>query len=252
MNGFENHGLKHSSPSALNMWEAAPCAWVARYLFDKKLSFGVAAQIGVLTEQVVADTLCGEEFEKSLEKAKDKFNHDNALNGNVKDRERINDIEPMAMRAIEYLKPYGEPEFRYGIKGREQQSVSLMCKGQGWDLPLVGYLDFVFPKHGLLVDLKTTLRIPSEISPAHARQAAIYSKAKGNMECRMLYVSPKKYAVHGVDDVNGVLSEVKQILTRQEKFLRLDKETIKDIVPVRADSFYWGNDFNIRKELYNI
>lgn len=252
MNGFETHGIKHSSPSAINMYADAPCAWVARYLFDKKLHFGVAAQIGVLTEKVVENVLCGAGFQESLDMAHKTFLKDNALNTSEHDRERINDIEPMAMNALEFLKPYGEPEYRVGVRGREQQSISMTCKGDGWDLPIIGYLDFVYPKEGLVIDLKTTLRIPSEMSVSHKRQGAIYSKAKGNMACKMLYVSPKKYVVHDVDDVAGTLKEVKTILNRQEKFLRLDKETIRDIVPVHAESFYWGKDFKIRQELYGV
>lgn len=253
VNGFQKHGLKHSSPSSLNMWASAPCAWIARYLFDKKLSFGVAAQIGVLTETVIVDTLCGASFDESLTAAKKKFLKDNALNTSMKDRERIDDIEAMANQALEYLKPLGEPEFKHTIKGREQQSISLLCNGDGWELPIIGFLDLVYPKEGLIIDIKTTLRIPSELSPAHARQGAIYSKAKGNMACKMLYCSPKKYAVHSVDDVNGVLAETKTILNRQEKMLRLhDKETLKEIIPVASDSFYWMNDYKIRKDLYGV
>jgi hypothetical protein len=252
MNGFEKHGLKHSSPSALNMFAEAPCAWVARYLFDKRLSFGVAAQIGVLVEKAVVDILCGAEFFNTVEQAKKEFNKTNALNGSEHDRARVDDIEPMVTNALKYLTPLGEPEFRHGIKGREQQSISLLCKGIGWELPVIGFLDLVYPKEGLVVDLKTTMRIPSSMSAPHARQAAIYLRGKGNMAVKFLYVSPKKYAAHEVEDVAGILNDVKAILTRQEKFLRLDKETIKDIVPVNAGSFYWSHDAGIRKELYGV
>lgn len=253
MNGFDLHGLKHTSPSQINMWESAPCAWVAKYLYNKQFSFGVAPLIGTLVEEVVANVLCGAEFEASLAAAEAQFNKQTAIGVSAKDKERITDIAAMSEFALEVLKPYGEPEFVNKLGKREQQRIELNCNGKDWVLPVIGYLDFVYPKHGLIIDLKTTLRCPSEISMAHARQAAIYSKAKGNMACKMLYVTPKKTALHGVDDVNAVLADIKEILKRQEAFLRLgDKELLRSIVPVRADSFYWSTDSAIRKELYGL
>lgn len=253
MNGFERHNLKHTSPSQINMWAEAPSAWAARYLFNKKFSFGVAPMIGTLTEALVADVLCGGSFQASLEGAKKEFNRQTAIGFSEKDRARIDDIEAMAVQALDILKPYGEPEFIQKITGREQQKIELKCNGPDWVMPVIGFLDFVYPKEGLIIDLKTTLRCPSKMSPPHARQAAVYSKAKGNMACKMLYVTPKKSALYGVDDVSAVLAEVKSILTRQEAFLRLhDKETIQKIIPINAASFYWNNDAHIRTELYGV
>jgi hypothetical protein len=252
MNGFEKHGLAHSSPSALNMWATAPCAWVAKYLYGAQFRFGVAPMIGILVEEVVKRVLLGESFEAALSDAEKQFNKSTALGVSEKDRQRISNIKDMAELAIEVLKPYGVPEFRHTIKGAEQQRIELLCNGDGWQLPVIGFLDFVYPEHGLIIDLKSTLRCPSEMSVAHARQAAIYSKAKGNMECKMLYVTPKKTSLLGVEDVPAVLSEVKYILNRQEKMLRLDKEEIKEIIPIAMDSFYWTGDLDVRKSIYGI
>ena len=253
MNGFELHGLNHTSPSQLNMWAESPDAWVAKYLFGAKFSFGVAPLIGTLVEKVVADALCGDSFEAALERAEAEFKKFTAIGASEKDRERIGDIKAMSELALEVLKPYGEPEFVNKLTGREQQKIELLCNGKDWTLPIIGYLDFVYPHHGLIIDLKTTLRCPSEISVSHARQAAVYSKAKGNMECKMLYVTPKKTALHGVEDTGAVLAEIKALLARQEAFLRLgDKELLRSVVPVRADSFYWNADAHVRKELYGV
>lgn len=253
MNGFEKHGLTHSSPSQINMWAEAPCAWAAKYLYGHNFSFGVAPLIGTLVEKVVADALCGGSYENALNAACDEFRRKTAIGASEKDRARIDDIDMMAHLALQELKQYGEPEFVQKLTGREQQKIELMCNGAGWKIPVVGFLDFVYPKHGLVIDLKTTLRCPSEISVPHARQAAIYSKAKGNMACKMLYVTPKKTALYGVDDVAAVLADVKAILTRQEAFLHaLDKEQIKKVVPVNVASFYWTQDAAIRKELYGV
>jgi len=254
MNGFAKHNLQHTSPSQINMYAEAPCAWVAKYLCGKSFSFGVAAQVGVLTEQVVAQVITEEKtLEQALKMACETFNKNNALNTSEKERARVDDIEPMATLALEYLKPYGVPEFdKCMINGRKQKSIELLCNGDGWQLPVIGYTDLEYPTHGLIVDLKTTLRMPSIMPDAHKRQAAIYSKASGNKQVRMLYVTPKKAAFLDLEDTAPVLAEIKSILNRQERMLRFDKQIIQNLIPVRTDSFYWMNDEHIRKELYGI
>lgn len=255
MNGFEKHGLKHSSPSALNMWADCPGAWCARYLFGKQFSFGVAPQIGVLVEEVCARALMEEmTLDEAIEQAEKTFNKNNAFNTNQRDLARITDIRAMSVHALEALKPYGKPVFEHCImNGRKQEKIELICNGDVWKMPVIGFLDFVYPDHGLVIDLKSTLRIPSEMSEAHKRQAAIYQQAVGNKAVKFLYVSPKKSSLLDAGDTAPILANVKAILNRQEAFLRLhDAETIRKIVPINTSSFYWNGSENILKELYGI
>lgn len=251
MNGFQKHNLDHTSASQINMWEESPAAWVARYLFGKKFKFGVAAQIGVLTEKVVENVLFGMSHGEALQLAYKEFDRSNALNTNEKELARKSDIEHMSTMALEVLAPYGEPEMMQDINGRSQQRIELKCNGPDWELPIVGYLDFVYPQHGLIIDLKTTLRCPSTMSRAHQRQASIYSKAKGNMGVKFLYVTPKKSALLEVDDENDVLKEVKNILTRQERILRaFTADELRKCVPLGLSSFFWNGSEEILNELY--
>ena len=253
MNGFEKHGLKHSSASQVNMWEECPAAWVARYLYNKKFKFGVAPQIGILTEDVVTAVLMGSTVDKEVELAENKFNKKNALNVSEKDLNRVHDIRPMAEHALEVLKPYGEPEFLVGVHGPAQQKINVMCKADTFEIPIIGYLDYVFPKHGLVIDLKTTQRCPSSMSGAHARQAAIYAQAKGNMGVKFLYVTPKKSNVIDLEDKGYFLNQVKNILQRKEKVLNaFDKEGMREVAHLSLGSFYWNGDEKIREELYGV
>ena len=252
MNGFEKHGISYTSPSQLNMYAAAPCAWVAQYLFKKRGAYGVAAQIGILVEDVVKHVLTGGCIEEAISAAENRFRKQTAIGVSEKDRDRISNIRDMAEIAVEELAPYGEPEYLKTIKGYEQQRIELNCNGAGWVLPVIGYLDFVFPSHNLIVDLKTTLRAPSVISAPHKRQGAIYAKAKG-FDCKFLYVTPKKSVWHDIEDIDETLTEVKTILNRQEKFLRLgDKDKLKESVPVNMDTFYWTGAEQHRDELYGL
>lgn len=253
MNGFQKHGINHLSASSINMYAECQGAWAARYIFNHKFGFGVAPQIGILTEQVVQEVLLGSEYSAALEKAKKQFRKQNALNTNEKDMKRIDDIEAMSKLALEELKPYGEPEFVHNLNGVQQQKIEINCNGGDWFIPVIGYLDFVYPQHGMVIDLKTTLRMPSAMSMAHQRQAAIYSAAKGNMGVKFLYVTPKKTCWHEVDDVKAVLDNVKAVARRMETMLRLlDKEQIQACVGVSASSFYWSNEENALNELYGL
>lgn len=252
INGFQKHGLEHTSASQINMWEECPAAWVAKYLYNKKFKFGVAPQIGILTEKAVERVLTKQcDFAAAVADARKEFGKMNALNTNEKDLKRIDDIELMAELALSELSEYGEPVFDDG----DQHKVELLCKGEGWEVPVIGFTDFVYPDHGLVVDLKTTLRIPSNMSSAHKRQAAIYKKAFGNYAMKFLYVSPKKALWHEIDgeDEAEHLNQIKEILSRQEMLLRtFSAEEMRAVAPLSLGSFYWNGDEEIRKELYGV
>lgn len=253
MNGFQKHDIKHLSPYSINMYASCPGAWAARYIFKKKFKFGVAAQVGVLAEQVVQDVLLGASFDSSLEQAHKTFNKINALNSSEKELSRINDIKPMVELALEELMQYGEPEFRKTIHGVEQQRIEIKCAGPGWDIPVIGFLDFVYPKHGLIVDLKTTLRMPSVMSEPHKIQGAVYQGAKDNFAVKFLYVTPKKSIMHDIENHREILQNIKKKIIRMERFL--SKNTAKEIqetIPVNKDSFYWSGEDFLLKELYGL
>lgn len=255
MNGFEHHRIDHSSPSAINMWANAPCAFVAKYLLNKKFSFSLAAKAGTIVEEAVVNVLArGWELDRAIEDASAQYNKAAAFGASDSDRKRGEIIPGMIALAVEELKQYGEPEFDGDLfKDHKQKKIELKCNGDNWQLPLIGYLDFYFPKHGLVVDLKTTMRLPSEMSDEHYRQGAIYRAAMGNCGMKFLYVTGKGIKVHEIEDYSSVLAEIKSLLNRQERFLRLGSaELLQSIVPVNQSSYYWSGDRDLRKEIYSI
>lgn len=254
MSGFEKHGLKHTSASQINMYADAPCVWVAKYLFGRRLSFGLAARAGVLVEDAVVNVLAdGMSAEDATERAVKEYGKQAAIGTTDAELKRGEAIPAMIELALEALAPYGEPEFdECAINGRKQKQIELVCNGDGWKLPIMGFLDFDYPKHGVTVDLKTTMRLPSSLSRSHARQGAIYKKSRGNHAMKFLYVTGSKSKILDIEDEAVILKEVKAILNRQEKMLRLDSDQIKDIVPVMSSSFYWTGDEALREEMYGI
>lgn len=255
MNGFEKHNLKHVSPSQINMYTTCAGAWAARYLFGCKFSFGNPARAGVLAEDAVRHVLLGNMTrEEAIKQAKETYNAAIILTGTDADKKRGEAIEGMIENALIELEPYGVPCFANASNFNGQNEIELICNGDGWKIPIKGYLDFFYPDKNLVIDLKTSMKCPSFMSPEHELQGSIYKKATG-MDVKFLYVTGKKSAMFDIDDetMNKNLAKVKTVLNRLEKFLRLDAELIKEIVPINKGSFYWGNgDAYIAEELYGI
>jgi|TARA_R110000824_G_scaffold21142_2_gene79077 hypothetical protein len=250
MSGFTDHNIKHSSISQINKWIEAPDAWVSHYLFGNRGSASSAMWRGIFSEQAVSDTitetlLIDDAIERAVKDFDDKIMFDDDGSAG-KEREHI---EPITRLAVEALEPYGKPDFPED----GQHKVNMKATGDGWELDFIGFLDFKFPNHGLIVDLKTTLRMPSIMPKGHQRQRGFYAKASGNAAVKFLYVTPKKFDMKEDGDPDELMAEIKLHLTRQERFLRLgDKDLLRDIVPVSPDSFYWRGDEAVRQRLYGI
>jgi hypothetical protein len=251
MNGFEAHNIDHLSASSINLWANAPDVWVMQYLHGMRTPMGAAAWRGICTEDAVVQILMGDSETASIDQALAKFDKRFPIGDEKTSAERRR-IQPMTQLAIEELMEFGKPEFPEDEE-HPQEKISITAKGEGWSIPVIGYLDLVFPQHGVVIDLKTTGRIPSSMSAEHQLQRAIYQKAKGNMAVRFLYVSEKKTAMLEDGDPTELLAQAKVQIGRIEAFLRhCDKETAKAIVPVQPSSFYWSGNETLRKEFYGI
>lgn len=249
MNGFERHNIDHLSASSINLWANAPDVWVMQYLHGLRTPMGAAPWRGICIEDAVVAALTGSDAETAIKDALAKFDG-RFIVGDEKTTKERDMIEPSVNLALEQLAEYGEPEFPEGGK---QEKISITAKGEGWEVPVIGYLDLVFPQHGLVIDLKTTSRLPSSMSAEHRLQRAIYAKAKGNMAVKFLYVTPKKTALLEDGDVMETLQLAKAQIGRMEKFLRaVDKDTARDIVPVNPTSFYWSGSEDLRQKFYGI
>ena len=172
------------------------------------------------------------------------------LIGDEKTTKERNMITPIVGMAVEELKQYGKPVFPDDSK---QEKISITAKGENYSIPVIGFLDMVYPDHGLVIDLKTTSKIPSSMSADHRLQRCIYAASKGNMAVKFLYVSGKKSALLEDGDVRETLAEAKHAINRLHNFLlALDKDTARAIVPVNKSSFYWSGSESLRKEFYGI
>ena len=247
MNGFEKHGIGHLSASSLNLWSNAPDVWVMQYLHGLRTPMGPAPWRGICVEDAVVATLQGGSEQDAIKASLEKFDK-RFLIGDDKTTKERDLIEPMIQLAVEELKEFGTPAFP---EDGGQEKISITAKGDGWEIPVIGYLDLVFPQHGVVIDLKTTTRVPSSMSAEHRLQRAIYQKAKGNMGVKFLYCSAKKSAMLEDGDVVETLAKAKKQIGRIEAFLRhCDKDTARSIVPHSPESFYWRGSEDLRDQFY--
>ena len=249
MNGFEKHNIKHLSASSINLWTNAPDVWVASYLFGKRGPMSAAAMRGICTEDAVVATLTGQLHRAgALDQALEKFDKFFPIADEKTTKERAM-IEPCMELALGELEQYGQPEF----PEEGQEKISITAKTDDYEIPVIGFLDLVFPQHGLVIDLKTTGRMPSTMSAEHQLQRAIYQKARGNQAVKFLYVSPKKTNLLEDGDPSEILAKAKVQISRMEKFLRAgNAQDIRDVIPVNPHTFYWNGNEAVREELYGI
>ena len=246
MNGFDKHGIKHLSASSINLWTNAPDVWVAQYLFGKRGPMSAAAMRGICTEDAVVAVLQGKNADGALDQALEKFDQSFPIGDEKTTKERAM-IQPCMELAVQELEQYGEPEF----PEEGQEKISITAKTDDYEIPVIGYLDLVFPRHGVVIDLKTTGRCPSVMSAEHQLQRAIYQKAKGNQIVKFLYVTPKKTNLLEDGDPSEILRKTKTQITRMERFLRSgNARDVASVIPVNPNTFYWNGAEEIRQELY--
>lgn len=136
------------------------------------------------------------------------------INADARAKKRT-EIPGMVGHAINLLRPLGVPEFLNG----EQQKITISLTDVR--APLIGYLDFYYPEHGLIVDLKTTGRMPSKISDAHARQGAVYSAAKSNFKMAFCYATTRESKLLTQEDASQRIHEVAGIALNRQRFFDL-------------------------------
>lgn len=144
-------------------------------------------------------------------------------------------IAPMVEALVKELRPYGIPEF--GVDGQKRISINL----DGVKRPTIGYLDLFYPQHGLIIDIKTTLRMPTQITASHGLQGAIYNHALGdNYEVRFVYASNTKCAAYSQDNTREKLEEFRLRAIHREHLLDMFPtwEELAQVTTPNYESFY--------------
>lgn len=237
---FERHGIDHLSASSINLFVAEPAMWAMQKLMGRKSGVGAAAHRGTSIEAGVEMGLFEPDapVEACQELAQARFNQLTVLSGDPNRDKEAAAIAPSVAIALKELRQYGVPS---AADGNRQHRIETRIDGVS--IPFIGWLDFWFQDHAIIVDLKTQLRLASKISEPHARQGAIYHAAHGNAEIRFAYVTPQKIGVYRLDDPRTHLNAVAHIAQSIERFLGLssDPEELTRSLSPNFDSFYWND-----------
>jgi hypothetical protein len=226
--------VRHS-PSALNLFAASPSMFVLERVIGLKQPVGVPAHRGVAVEDGVTLGLLNPDasLEACVDVAYTRYDTLTAMSADGRREKYRETISDMIGRALDELRAFGVPSRTQGF---------IEWKPDGLQLPIVGYFDFEWAQHGMIVDLKTSEKMPSEIKVGHARQISLYAMSD-NYGAAACYVTPKKSALYQLENSREHREALRQIALRVEAFLSLsdDPEFFKSITVPDLDSFYWTN-----------
>ena len=221
------------SPSSLNLFAAEPAMFVLEKVLGQRQTVGVPAHRGVAVEEGVAYGLIhpDADLEDCYKEALLKYDMITALSGDDRKSKYRQNVPGMVGMALAELRPYGVPTKVQGY---------IEWHPHGLQLPIVGYYDFMWEYDGIVVDLKTSERMPSEIKIAHARQVSLY--CSDNHEGRLTYCTPKKVQTFRLDETKRHREALFRIAQTVERFLSLSDSplALADLVVPNLDSFYWG------------
>jgi len=244
-NPFERHGIAHLSPSSLRLYREEPAAWVVKYLFRVKDESGPGAWRGLAVEKGLDTYLYsggdGNAAHSAMHTEFERLATGLADDKTVKERANLDDFLKQSIMALS-----GQP-----MPLHRQKRIEVRLPGI--EVPLIGFVDYEWPQFG--IDLKTTMRLPSEPQPAHVEQMAVYMQATGK-PFSLLYATPKKSAVYEVtkDMAVDALERVQRGANAIRHMLAL-AETPHDAAAIFSpdmSSFYWSEEMIAKaKEIYS-
>lgn len=209
---MERFGLTRLSVSFLNMWEADKCLCLLK-MKGVKNSVGIRAHSGTAIESGVTMGLLNlaAPIEDCQANALKEFDRLTALSSDPKREKERETVPEMVATALFELRQYGKPtHVQHRIEWTHPDV----------PLPFLGFADFYWEDMGVLVDLKTIQRMPSEISVSHARQVASYCMAMSdNLDGRVTYATPKKCTTYQVENMRDHVETLVEISRRIERFL---------------------------------
>jgi len=256
MNPFARHGIQVLSASSLNLARSNLPLWVLQYLKRVKPRQNLPMIAGLAVEEGVTFGLESPEVPLSdcIERARSAYMRATALSGfdpeaRIAKLSEIAGREPegrkkgypgMVANALEALRPYGRPS-----RPEDGQRHRIEIRLDGIPVPIIGYKDFAFDDHGLDVDLKTTGRLPSDMSPEHQLQGAIYRAASGNRAQRFAYVTKSDSVVleltpeaaeAALETATGIAHCLMRFLSLSDDADELARLTIPDYANYRWDA----------------
>lgn len=244
-NVWEKWGIEHLSSSSINTWLASPAKFVASKIAKVNFPPGTAAMRGIATEA----GLVALAFDHALPVDTAAAIACDTI-ANEFQRHGIDPEDPDARKELQRtivcvrsgadaVRQHGMPlSVQHSDGGAQQHRVELDL---GLGISVIGYLDLRFL--GGIVDIKSTSRLPTKLSAAHARQFAVYSAATG-LRCAGLYVAPTGVRLLEATDVDLHLETLRVAAYRLACFLSsfdTKEHLLAACPPPDLSSFYWSS-----------
>jgi len=235
MNAFVTHGITHLSASSLNLFAAEPALWCMEKLLKKRGPVGCAAHRGTAAEAGIVHGLLNPnaEVEACQAVALAEFDKLTIFSGDPRRAKERDAVPAIVATALPELRQYGIPD---------EVQAKIETRLDGVPIPFVGYVDVGWSAHGITLDIKSQLRLSSEISAGHGRQVGLYIHGT-NREGRVAYCTPQKIGVYRLENAESYVADMANIAKRLEAFLSLsnDKARLLAAVCPNLDSFYFSD-----------
>jgi len=235
MNPFQQHGITHVSPSSLNLFASQPALWCLQKLAKVSTAVGPAAHRGTASETGIVHGLLNPDA--SIKECQDiaikQFNDLTAFDFDPKVEKEAAAVPAIVEQGIKKLRPFGIPD-------EVQHKVLINLPGVA--VPFMGFIDVGWSDKKIRLDIKTQLRLSSEISESHARQVSLYIHGT---QCagKVAYITPKACEIYDLTDMANHLESLRQIAIRMQNFLGLTADRDRLLAAVVPDygSFYWSD-----------
>jgi len=241
---FEHHGIEHLSASQLVQFARDPAHYVLeRLILKSQFKANPYTARGQAAESALAEKLFDpkKDDEVIIKEAHEKYHKDLLFQETELKEKQKQLIEPMYNLSYDALKDYGVPT-------RPNQFQHKITLDIGKEFPeVIGYLDFWWQQHNVIVDLKTASSLPKFIKEDHRWQGSIYAAAEEGNEVRFCYVTGKGCNVYALTkkQITQSLKEVKWVAKKLQKILRVsqDPEEIAALLIPRYQNAYGGLNY---------
>lgn len=231
----EFFGLKHHSPSSLNLAASALPLYFIEKVMGKRSGGSCAMYRGTASETGIVHGLV--QMDASVQECQDKalsqYDQLSALSGDTKRAKEREAIPGIVEQGLIALRPYGVPD---------EIQVKVWHEVPGVKLPIMGFCDLGWTYHGIRLDIKSQLSLSSQPSEPHRRQVATYVHAT-NKAGRLAYITPKKHGVYVVEEPAADMAALACIAQRVERFLSISKDPaeLASLLIPDYTSFYWND-----------
>jgi len=177
------------SASQINTFRACPAYWASTRLQNLYFPAGPAATRGQAIEEGVQRALMGATGNIEAAHALYDKAHPPVAGGGLNigtdpvATQRAH-IAPTIERALPMLQRYGALAQPPGWRGQWEVVADHPI------VPIKGFTDFAFPESGVIADLKTVTKLPTQMKSDHMIQMAIYATACPGYTVDVLYAAP--------------------------------------------------------------